>query len=48
MNSFYEQAWLYDLVHAKPADSENIIFTNVPLNFMVNLCLNLPAEQEIS
>ena len=26
MNSFYEQAWLYDLVHQKPADSEQINF----------------------
>ena len=26
MNSFYEQAWLYDLVHQKPADGEQINF----------------------
>lgn len=26
MNSFYEQAWLYDLVHQKPADGEQISF----------------------
>ena len=26
MNDFYEQAWLYDLVHQKPADGEQINF----------------------
>ncbi len=26
MNDFYEQAWLYDLVHQKPADCEQITF----------------------
>lgn len=26
MNRFYEQAWLYDLVHQKPAGSEQILF----------------------
>lgn len=26
MNNFYEQAWLYDLVHQKPADGEQINF----------------------
>ncbi len=26
MNSFHEQAWLYDLVHQKPADGEQINF----------------------
>ena len=32
MNSFHEQAWLYDLVHQKPADGEQINFYERAIN----------------
>jgi ubiquinone/menaquinone biosynthesis C-methylase UbiE len=43
MNSFYEQAWLYDLVHAKPADSENINFYERAIEFYGQPVLELAS-----
>ncbi|HRH41516.1 MAG TPA: class I SAM-dependent methyltransferase [Pyrinomonadaceae bacterium] len=41
--NFYEQAWLYDLVHAKPADSENINFYERAIDFYGQPVLELAS-----
>ncbi len=41
--NFYEQAWLYDLVHAKPADSENINFYARAIDFYGQPVLELAS-----
>ncbi len=41
--NFYQQAWLYDLVHAKPADSENITFYERAIDFYGQPVLELAS-----
>ena len=41
--NFYEQAWLFDLVHAKPADSENINFYQRAIDYYGQPVLELAS-----